>query len=382
MDALKNKEQMITPHDIIHKFNDLIFSDTLPEYITVLSKTIDKQLPLTAVISSMEEFRKLTEDEQWELIRKTTPEKRDYESRIIFKIDDISYEVIDNHTHGYILVSTDKSETFSFDSQYEQTPSSDVDTFRKVINKISVEYPHSAFPNSMTNYSKTTFNTVIGREGSRTITPFFDDSLINLFVMLKSLFTADEQLAIDLMNSTQFNPYCGRSYKELKEYFTVWMKKLVAKKHTATNPLVFNDLDNEAYYISNTDKAMIIQSSQNTIFAYGMDLKTSVIKIWTCAKVDNSPHEIESSVKYLVQSPSYIEVMKTINQPYSYYSYPFEIMGDTYPKSAHYFFDNFEDEGKYLVFTSKDGKGFRLNSEYSECVATDIPLLLQVVYSI
>jgi hypothetical protein len=117
---------------------------------------------------------------------------------------------------------------------------------------------------------------------------------------------------------------------------------------------------------------MIVQESQNTIFAYVFNKENSQIKVWNCAQISSGNMDYEMN-----HYETYLDLMKEMGNPYSYYNFPIEMKGISYPKSANYYMDHFDDESEFLVFDSF--KGFRVNTYFSDCMATDVPLLLNVV---
>lgn len=362
---MKNiKTKQITSTAILNKFTDFIFSPEAEFYITIKSKVIDKPKPVLDELGKSL-FKKGMTPEEIDIFFKAYDllnPKSKYISSLEFSLEGKNYEIRENHNEGYLLVSHFKEEKeFVYPDVLNTIPSKDINICKDVINQISETYHYSEFKKEENTFSEKFYNHVIARKSTYTLNIYLSDDMLDLLFKLKFAFTEEEQQFITVLRESKFQMPTNNFLHQLHEFFLNWIEKL--KKDG--NPFEFGDGDNKAYFKKDKNMLIIVQESQNTIFSYIINLDNYHIKVWNCISVN------DENFDYLLENnKSYLNLMKTINADNWY---PFELTGSSYPKSANYFFEHFNDESEYLVYDSN--KGYRINSEYTDCMATDVRIL-------
>jgi len=366
-------QSAVTTQDIIFKLSKILFSQEVEQFIQVIDKSeANNKFDLGC---TMEEFRKYTSEEQDNLIEKIKQnmQNNNNESKIEFNLANERYELrIDTQINSIYLAHYKEDEHVEMKEILNQKVSKNVESFKKDLDQISEEYAVKQFYKGYNRDSKEFYNNIIASRTNQTVSAYISDQALIVFDKLKSLFNDDEKKAIEKFCETKFAKQSSGFDSELSKFFLEWTIKLKKGSYTENNKFEFNDSDNDAYYVNNKKYHMIVQKSQNTIFAYIIDCETSQIKIWNCANIESGNVEYEMN-----NYDTYFDLMKEIGNPYSYYSFPFELKGMTYPKSANYYMEHFNDESEFLVFDTN--KGFRINTYFSDSMATDVPLLNSVV---
>lgn len=365
----------VNSHDLMFKLSEVLFSSEVEPFIQVLNKieaTTNFELGV-----SLEDFRKMTDAEQKEVLDKVTERTKNKitESKIEFMLDGQHYELRHDIQENRIFLAhyaTKEQNTVEVQDILKKAVAKDRNTFLQDLVQISHECPVNQFLEERSFHREPFYNNMIASRTFQSVSIHLSDEALKIFEKLKPLFSTEEQLAIESRNTTKFAIHTQHFADEMIQFFMNWIPKLADGQYTEANPMVFNDLDNHAYCVSNAQLLMIVQESQNTIFAYVFNKETLQIKVWTCANVSNDDCEYKMN-----HYDTYQNVMKEMGAPYSYYNFPTEMLGVSYPKSAQYFFNHFEDESDFLVFDSK--RGFRVNTFYSDCMATDVPLLNSIV---
>lgn len=363
----------VTTQDLIFKLSEVLFSQEAEQFIQVINKAeANAKFNMGCTI---EEYRKMTDAEQTTIFSKIEEQTKgkNREGKLEFTLEGERYELRHNTQENRIFLSHYKTEpVFEVQDILKNKVSKDLDTFKQDIAKISEICNLKQFVKPEVDRLDPFYNNIIASRTFQSVSIYMSDETLNVLIKLKSLFTPEEQVAIDSIVSTKFAIHTKRFDDKLIEFFIKWIPKLKDGRHTENNQLEFNDLDNHAYCVNNDKFLMIVQESQNTIFAYVFNKENSQIKVWNCAQISSGNMDYEMN-----HYETYLDLMKEMGNPYSYYNFPIEMKGVTYPKSANYYMDHFDDESEYLVFDSL--KGFRVNTYLSDCMATDVPLLLSVV---
>jgi hypothetical protein len=366
-------QKRVTTEDLIFKLSEVLFSTESEQFIQVINKfeaNANFNLGCT-----MEEYRKMTDAEQTAIFAKIEQDAKgkNKEGKIEFTLDGERYELRHNTQDNRIYLSHYKTEpVFEIQDILKNKVSKDIDIFKKDLTKISELCDLNQFVTTRVDRLDPFYNNIIASRTFQSVSIYLSDETLKVMVKLKSLFTPEEQATIELLVTTKFAIHTQRFDDELIKFFVKWIPKLRDGSYTEAKQLEFNDLDNHAYCVNNEKRLMIVQESQNTIFAYVFNKENSQIKVWNCAQIFSGNLDYEMN-----HYETYLELMKEMGNPYSYYNFPIEMKGVSYPKSANYYMDNFEDESEFLVFDSF--KGFRVNTYFSDCMATDVPLLLSVV---
>lgn len=367
----------VNSQDLMFKLSEVLFSSEVEPFIQVLNKTEAEANFEIGV--SLEDFRKMTDAEQNAVLDKVTERTKNKvkEGKVEFIMDGQHYELRHNTQENSIFLSHYKNKeenTVEVQDILKKAVAKDKDTFLQDLVQVSHDCPADQFveDRDSTYYREPFYNNIIASRTFQSVSIYLSNEALKVFEKLKPLFTPEEQVAIESRITTKFAIHTQRFADEMIEFFMNWIPKLQEGQYTEAKPMVFNDLDNHAYCVNNAQFVMIVQESQNTIFAYVFNKETLQIKVWTCADVTNNDCEYEMN-----RYATYQDVMKEMGNPYSYYNFPTEMLGVSYPKSAQYFLNHFEDESEFLVFDSN--KGFRVNTFYSDCMATDVPLLNRVV---
>lgn len=368
-------QKRVTTEDLIFKLSEVLFSKEAEQFIKVINKF--EANANFDIGGTMEEFRKLTDAEQTAIFKKIEQDAKgkNKEGKVEFTLDGERYELRHNTQENRIYLSHYKTEpVFEVQDILKNKVSKDLDTFKQDISKISEICDLKQFVKPEVDRLDPFYSNIIARRTFDTVSIYLSDQALMVLEKLKSLFTPEEKATIESLVTTKFAIHTQRFDDDLIQFFVKWIPKLRDGNYTEDNQLEFNDLDNHAYYVNNEKCLMIVQESQNTIFAYVFNKENSQIKIWNCADSIKSDYKYEYEMnKY----DTYLDLMNYIGDPYSYYSFPIEMKGISYPKSANYYMDHFEDESEFLVFDSF--KGFRVNTYFSDCMATDVPLLLRVL---
>jgi hypothetical protein len=366
-------QKRVTTEDLIFKLSEVLFSQEAEQFIQVINKfeaNANFKLGCT-----MEEYRKLTDAEQNALFAKLEKETKgkNKEGKIEFTLNGERYELRHNTQENRIFLSHYKTApVIEVQDILKKNVSKDLDTFKKDLTKISEVCDLNQFVTPRVDRLDPFYNNIIASRTFQSVSIYLSDEALSVMGNLKSLFTPEEQATIDSLVITKFAIHTQRFDDELIQFFVKWIPKLRDGGYTEEKQLEFNDLDNHAYCVNNEKRLMIVQESQNTIFAYVFNKENSQIKVWNCAQISSGNLDYEMN-----HYETYLDLMKEMGNPYSYYNFPIEMKGVSYPKSANYYMDNFEDESEFLVFDSF--KGFRVNTYYSDCMATDVPLLISVV---
>lgn len=369
------QQSEITTRDIIFKLSELLFSKAVEQYIQIINKVeANANFNLGC---TMDEFRKMTDAEQTAVISKIeeNTKGKNREGKIEFTLGDERYELRHNTQDNSIFLSHYKTQpVFEVQEILNNKVSKDLDTFKLDLTKISEVCELNQFVTPRVDRLDPFYNNIIASRTFQSVSIYLSDEALNVIGKLKSLFTPEEQVFIDSIITTKFAIHSEHFESEMLQFFIKWIPKLKDGKYTEDNKMEFNDLDNHAYCVNNEKFLMIVQESQNTIFAYVFNKANSQIKVWSCASISKSDYNCEYEMsKY----ENYFDLMKYMGDPYSYYCFPVEMKGSSYPKSANYYMDHFDDESDSLVFDSL--KGFRVNTYLSDCMATDVPLLLSVL---
>lgn len=359
----------VNSEDLLYKLSDILFSTEAEQFITVTHK-IDSDFRINI---NMEEFRKLSHDEQKKMILAIHESNKNKEKvkKIEFVIGNQSYELRNYLDEGTIFLSHYKEKTEVDYSSLDIPLSKDVETFKADLISISEQFDVKDFEKERESYREKFYENIIASRRFQAISQYINDEALDLMLQLKSLFTIEEQNYIDFLINDKFEPHTNNFKHEIYNYFVNWFEMLQAKKHDVNNQFEFNDLDNYAYYHIDESYLAIIQKSQNTIFAYIYNKKEDQFKVWNCAEISR---DYNYEMNYF---STYKDVMMSIGNPYAYYVFSTEMTGPTYPKSPEYYLKHFDDDSEFLVFDST--KGFRINSCYSDCMATDVPLLTSVL---
>jgi hypothetical protein len=368
-------QSAVTTRDIIFKLSNILFSQEAEQFIQVITK-----LEANAKFDlgyTMDEFRTMTHEDQIAIISKIEEQTKgkNREGKIEFTLDDERYELRHNTQDNSIFLSHYKTQpVFEVQDILNDKVSKDLDTFKNDLTTISEVCELNQFVTPRVDRLDTFYNNIIASRTFQSVSIYLSEEALNIIGKLKSLFTPEEQAFIDSIMTTKFAIHTEHFESEMMQFFINWIPKLKDGKYTEDNKMEFNDLDNHAYCVNNEKFLMIVQESQNTIFAYVFNKANSQIKVWSCASISKSDYNCEYEMsKY----ETYFDLMKSLADPYSYYCFPVEMKGSSYPKSANYYMDHFDDESDSLVFDSL--KGFRVNTYLSDCMATDVPLLLSVV---
>lgn len=368
-------QSAVNTRDIIFKLSNILFSQEAEQFIQVINK-VEANANLNLGYT-MEEFRKMTHEDQIAIISKIEEQTKgkNREGKIEFTLDGERYELRHNTQENSIYLSHYKTEpVFEVNDLLNNKVSKDLDTFKNDLTKISEVCELNQFLTPRHDRLDAFYNNIIASRTFRSVSIYLSEEALNIIGKLKSLFTPEEQAFIDSIITTKFAIHTEHFESEMIQFFIKWIPKLKDGKYTEDNKMEFNDLDNHAYCVNNEKFLMIVQESQNTIFAYVFNKANSQIKVWSCAWISKSDYNCEYEMsKY----ETYFDLMKYIGDPYSYYCFPVEMKGSSYPKSANYYMDHFDDEGDSMVFDSL--KGFRVNTYLSDCMATDVPLLLSVL---
>ena len=366
-------QKRVTTEDLIFKLSEVLFSPEAEQFIQVINKfeaNANFNLGCT-----MEEYRKMTDAEQIAVFAKIEQDTKgkNKEGKIEFTLNGERYELRHNTQDNRIYLSHYKTEpVFEIQDILKNNVSKDLDTFKKDLTKISEVCDLNQFVIPRVDRLDPFYSNIIASRTYNTVSIYLSDQALMVLEKFKSLFTPEEQATIDSLVITKFAIHTQRFDDALIQFFVKWIPKLRDGSYTEDNQLEFNDLDNHAYCVNNAKCLMIVQESQNTIFAYVFNKENSQIKVWNCAQISSSNLDYEMN-----HYETYLDLMKEMGNPYSYYNFPIEMKGISYPKSANYFMENFEDESEFLVFDSF--KGFRVNTYYSDSMATDVPLLISVV---
>lgn len=361
----------VTSEDILFKLSDVLFSPDAESFINIIRK-VDSDANFRLKID-MEQFRKLSEDDQRKLLIDIHEENKNKvkEKVIEFTLDGEHYELRDDVQERNISLAHYKNDTVKDFSSLDKPVSKDIDSFKNDLQAISKEFDIKDFSKAKPENHDKFYYSIVASRRFQTISHYISDEALALLQKLKPLFSTDEQNHINFLNETKFERYTERFKGQLYTYFINWIEMLQDKKHDVANPFEFNDLDNHSYYHIDASYLAVVQESQNTIFIYLYDKKSDRFKVWTCANIRSN---CDYEMNYF---STYKDLMKSIGDPYGYYIFPIEMSGVTYPKSAQYYIEHFDDESEFLVFDST--KGFRVNSFYSDCMATDVPLLTSVL---
>ncbi len=361
----------VTSEDILYKLSDVLFTPEAESFITVINK-VDSNANFGLKID-MEEFRKLSHEAQEEMLTDIyESNKNQVKEKIIeFTVDGQHYELREYIQEKTITLAHYREDEIKDLSSLERPISQDFDTFKADLQSISEKFDIKDFLTVNPEKHNTFYHSIIASRRFQAISHYIDDEALYLLKKLKPLFTVEEQEYIDHLISVKFEKHSDRFNGQMYTYFLNWIEMLQDKKHDASNPFEFNDLDNHAYYYIDASYLMVVQESQNTIFSYIYDKKEDRFKVWTCANINR---DFNYEMQYF---STYKDLMKSVGDPYTYYIFSVEMTGITYPKSPEYYLKHFDDESEFLVFDSK--KGFRVNSFYSDCMATDVPLLTSVL---
>lgn len=364
--------KLINYYELLFKFSEVIFTPAAEKYMTLVSK--HKPRTFLDICPTMEHFRNLTEDEQLDVLDEIEDSRREGDThKISFMINDELYEVRVSKMKVHVSKYLKEKEVPVFESEFLQKPSDDIDVLKTVINKISETYPHAFFENDNEPVYEEFYRNIIACMRDEPSSLYLSNDFYDLLINFKELFNEAEQDAISYLKDYPFISFSKFNTKIMK-MFNEWAYFLTDKNHDKANRYIFNDWDNKAYIKVHNNLKMIVQESQNTIFTYILDTNTMNLKVWNCADVNELDKDsIQYVLKSMIDSDSYINAMEVINNPYSYYVYPFELKGITYPKSANYFLDNFNDNSMHLVYDSN--KGFNISSKFSYCMVTDIEVL-------
>lgn len=363
----------VRTEDLIFKLSEVLFSQEVEQFIQVINKreaNANFNLGCT-----MEEYRKMTDAEQNAVFAKIEQDTKgkNKEGKIEFTLNGKRYELRHNTQENSIFLSHYKTApVFEVQDILKKNVSKDIDTFKKDLMEISEVCDLKQFVAPRVDRFDPFYNNIIASRTFQSVSIYLSNEALAVMVNLKSLFTPEEQATIDSLVITKFAIHTQRFDDELIQFFVKWIPKLRDGGYTEEKQLEFNDLDNHAYCVNNEKRLMIVQESQNTIFAYVFNKENSQIKVWNCAQISSGDMDYEMN-----HYETYLDLMKEMGDPYSYYNFPIEMKGVSYPKSANYFMEHFEDESEFLVFDSF--KGFRVNTYYSDSMATDVPLLISVV---
>lgn len=366
-------QKRVTTEDLIFKLSEVLFSQEVEQFIQVSNKreaNANFNLGCT-----MEEYRQMTDAEQNAVFAKIEQDTKgkNKEGKIEFTLNGERYELRHNTQDNSIFLSHYKTApVFEVQDILNKNVSKDIDTFKKDLMEISEVCDLKQFVAPRVDRLDPFYNNIIASRTFQSVSIYLSNEALAVMVNLKSLFTPEEQATIDSLVITKFAIHTQRFDDELIQFFVKWIPKLRDGGYTEDKQLEFNDLDNHAYCVNNEKRLMIVQESQNTIFAYVFNKENSQIKVWNCAQISSGDMDYEMN-----HYETYLDLMKEMGDPYSYYNFPIEMKGVSYPKSANYFMEHFEDESEFLVFDSF--KGFRVNTYYSDSMATDVPLLISVV---
>lgn len=368
-----NTNRPVNREDLMFKLSEVLFSPEVEPFIEVISKfaaNANFELGCT-----MEEYRKMTDAEQSAVFAKIEKDTRgkNKEGKIEFTLDGERYELRHNTQDNSIFLSHFKTEqVFEVQDILNRKVSKDLDTFKQELAQISEVCELNQFVKPRVDRLDSFYNNIIASRTYQSVSIYLSDECLKVMGKLKSLFTPEEQALIESLTLTKFAIHTQRFDDALMQFFIRWIPKLQDGKYTESNQLEFNDMDNHAYCVNNPKSLMIVQESQNTIFAYVFNKENSQIKVWNCAHISSGNLEYERN-----HYETYLDLMNEMGNPYTYYDFPIEMKGVSYPKSASYYMDHFDDESQCLVFDSF--KGFRVNSYFSDCMATDVPLLISVI---
>lgn len=368
------KDKQITTEDLIFKLSDVLFTKEAEKLITVINK-IDSDANFN-IDCSVDEFFKMTDQEKLDVFERVNERNKgkSKEKKIEFIIDGERYELRRELKENSIYMAHYKNEVtvISHHELLDKPVSKDLNQFKQDLSEISEMFDKQQFLKETSYRDDPFYNNMVLCRTFQTVSLHISDEVLYLLLKLKSLFELNEQVHIEKCLNTKFEVSKGSFDNKILDFFAKWGKKLSKGHNTELNKLEFNDMDNNAYWLKKDGYLMIVQQSQNTIFSYIVKVETLQIKVWNCAYVDNSDCEYE-----MKQYSTYRDLMNYIGNPYSYYHFPIEMSGQSYPKSAHYYMDHFDDESESLVYDST--KGFRINSMYSDSMATDVPLLIGVL---
>jgi hypothetical protein len=366
-------QKRVTTEDLIFKLSEVLFSPEAEQFIQVINKfeaNANFNLGCT-----MEEYRQMTDAEQIAVFAKIEQDTKgkNKEGKIEFTLNGERYELRHNTQDNRIYLSHYKTEpVFKIQDILKKNVSKDLGTFKKDLTKISEVCDLNQFVTPRVDRLDPFYSNIIASRTFDTVSIYLSDQALMVLEKLKSLFTPEEKATIESLITTKFAIHTQRFDDALIQFFVKWIPKLRDGSYTEDKQLEFNDLDNHAYCVNNEKCLMIVQESQNTIFAYVFNKENSQIKVWNCAQISSGNLDYEMN-----HYETYLDLMKEMGNPYSYHNFPIEMKGISYPKSANYYMDNFEDESEFLVFDSF--KGFRVNTYFSDCMATDVPLLISVV---
>jgi len=367
--------QKITTEDLMFKLSDVLFTKEAEKLITVINK-LDSDANFN-IDCTLEEFRNMTDEEQLATFTRVENKNKGKpkEKKIEFILDGERYELRREIKENRIYIAHYKDTLKELPTHeiLDKPVSKELEVFKQELSTISEMFNSNQFLENKSSLRDDPFyNNMVAWRTFQTVSIYLSDEILDLFLKLKSLFDLDEQQYIENCLQTKFELSEMSFNNKILNFIVKWGKKLAEGSHTELNKLEFNDMDNNAYWTKKGDYLMMVQESQNTIFSYIVKLETLQIKVWNCAYVDHGNCEYEMN-KY----STYRDLMNYIGNPYGYYHFPTEISGVSYPKSPQYYIDNFEDDSDFLVYDST--KGFRINSMYSDSMATDVPLLLNVL---
>lgn len=365
--------KQVTPEDLIFKLSEVLFSQEAEQFIQVINKieaNANFKLGCT-----MEEYSKMSDAEKnavFDKIEQDTKGKNK-EGILEFTLDGERYELRHNTQDNRIYLSHYKTDPiFEVQDILKKNVSKDLDTFKKDLTEISEICDLKQFVKPEFDRLDPFYNNIIASRTFQSVSIYMSDEALSVIFNLKSLFTPEEQVTIESLMKTKFAIHTEYFDADILQFFIKWIPKLRDGSYTEDNKLEFNDLDNHAYCVNNEKYLMIVQESQNTIFAYVFNKNNSQIKVWNCSLISSGNMEYEMN-----HYETYLDLMKEIGNPYSYYNFPIEMKGTSYPKSANYYMEHFDDESGFLVFDSL--KGFRVNTYLSDSMATDVPLLISVI---
>jgi len=289
-----------------------------------------------------------------------------------FQIDGYTY-IFSRHPNNTNLTVTQykKVDLKNLHSDYQERVSLDPAAFEKMFLRITADVPRDAFVNN--KKKKGSVESIILAADT---TEFCSSAFLDLCEQFPEAFSENQ---LDEIKSFRHVDFCDRSLKGHNKYlntmFKNWTAFLLKNSATVTQPFVFNDSDNSAYLEETDDYMMMVQKSQNTVYAYIMEKSTSRIKVWnSCAIYPAAECDLDY---YSENKNTYFEAVASVLQPYSYDVYYANLDHlASYIKTPAYYLNNFESAFEIIYDTQQ---GYDVHSLHSQNLMSDFVLLNDIL---
>ncbi len=328
-------------------------------FITSINKKILKELvnsqdaiveKNTFDLSPMAEFKQMSMDVFQSIINKgiMPREKEKSDSIALIDFEGFKYKFYKYADSQEIsIIKYPDINVSILDSKFYEFVEDDHLKFESYLKEIMSLIPRQHFYKNDYSYAELHKYGIANNYVHRGVFLYTSDDHLNLCKKFYNCFNKDEKLTVDWLLKNKFvlnDVVSNRHIPELKSMFDNWYNFLIQNKATISKPYCFNDLDNKAYIKSNEKYKLMVQSSQNTIYAYVKENETGRIRVWNSALISNS--SIKSILPYHIsEKHTYLEAAVSILNPYSYECYPFSLDElDGYNKTPEYYLDNFNSD--------------------------------------